>query len=226
MQTVLITGANRGIGLEFARQYAADGWSVIACCRKPAAAKDLKTLEGEVRIEKLDVASDSSISALARSLKNQPIDVLINNAGIYGGKQDFGNTDAKNWLEVMQVNVIAPLHMLEALAGNLAAGKGKKVLSITSKMGSIGDGPSGGGYIYRSSKAALNMTMASAAKDLKRHGITVIVAHPGWVATDMGGKGAPLMVETSVAGLRKVIAKLTKSDTGKFFNYSGEEIPW
>lgn len=226
MKTVLVTGANRGIGLEFARQYAAEGWSVIACCRKPSDAKDLKAIDGEVRIEKLDVASDVSIGALAKSLKNQSIDVLINNAGIYGGKQDFGHTDAKNWLEVMQVNVIAPLHMLEALAGNLAAGKEKKVLSITSKMGSIGDGPSGGGYIYRSSKAALNMTMASAAKDLKRHGITVIVAHPGWVKTDMGGAGAPITPKTSVAGLRKILSGLKPSDSGKFFNYSGEELPW
>ena len=226
MPTVLITGANRGIGLEFTRQYAADGWSVIACCRKPSDAKELKAIAGDVAIEKLDVASDSSITALAKTLKNRPIDVLINNAGIYGGKQDFGNTDAKDWLEVMQVNVIAPLHMLEALAGNLAAGKEKKVLSITSKMGSIGDGPSGGGYIYRSSKTALNMVMASAAKDLKRHDITVIVAHPGWVATDMGGKGAPVTPKASVTGLRKILAGLKKSDTGKFFNYTGEELPW
>jgi NAD(P)-dependent dehydrogenase (short-subunit alcohol dehydrogenase family) len=226
MKTVLVTGANRGIGLEFVRQYAADGWSVIACCRKPGEAKELKALPGEVRIEKLDVASDVSIDALAKLLKNQPIDVLINNAGIYGGKQDFGNTDAKDWLEVMQVNVIAPLHMLEAFAGNLAAGKEKKALSLTSKMGSIGDGPSGGGYIYRSSKAALNMTMATAARDLKRHDIIVIVAHPGWVETDMGGKGAPVTPKASVAGLRKLVAGLKPADSGKFFNYTGETLPW
>ncbi len=226
MPTVLITGTNRGIGLEFVRQYAADGWSVIAGCRKPGEAKALKALAGDIRIEKLDVASDVSIGALAKTLKDQAIDLLINNAGIYGGKQDFGQTDAKDWLEVMLVNCIAPLHMLEAFAGHLAAGKGRKVLSITSKMGSIGDGPSGGSYIYRSSKAALNMTMACAAKDLKRHGIVVVVAHPGWVETDMGGKGAPVAPKASVAGLRKLVAGLKPADSGKFFNYTGEELPW
>jgi NAD(P)-dependent dehydrogenase (short-subunit alcohol dehydrogenase family) len=226
MPTVLITGASRGIGLELAKQYAGDGWSVIATARDPKNADGLNALKGDIRIEKLEVTDEKQIAALAKALKGTAIDVLLNNAGMLTGYESFGETDAESWLQTLHVNSVAPLKLTEALVEQVAASKQKKVASITSGMGSIGSHASTGAYAYRSSKAALNMVMVTAANELRSRGISVAVISPGWVKTDMGGAGAPLDVKQSAAGIRKVIDKLNVGISGQFFNYSGETLPW
>jgi NAD(P)-dependent dehydrogenase (short-subunit alcohol dehydrogenase family) len=225
MPTVLITGANRGIGLELARQYVSDGWQVIGCCRVPEDASALRELGGKVELQKLDVADDGQIRDLAATLGGRPIDVLINNAGIFPARENLGATDTETWLHVLQVNCIAPIHLLEALLPNLTSSAQRKVISITSGLGSIGSGPTGGNYAYRTAKAALNMAMANAAAEL-RGKLIVVVISPGWVQTDMGGGNAPVKVSDSAAGLRRVIGGLKPADTGSFFNYDGSTIPW
>ena len=232
METVLITGASRGIGLEFARQYATDGWRVLACCRHPEKSETLGKLAvqnpWQVKMHALDVADHAQIEALAKVLADESIDLLINNAGIYPGsdKYGFGHTDYAEWMQAFRINTMAPLKMAETLAGQIAKGKQKTIVTITSMMGSIADNGSGGCYLYRSSKAAVNMVAKSLAIDLKPRGIIAVVFHPGWVKTDMGGPNALIAAEQSVAGMRQVIAKLTMKDSGKFFGYDGREIPW
>jgi NAD(P)-dependent dehydrogenase (short-subunit alcohol dehydrogenase family) len=226
MSTVLITGANRGIGLELTRQYAAEDWEVIATCRDPKDAAELKNLKGKVRVETLEVTDQKQVKALATKLKDVAIDVLLNNAGMLTGYEAFGQTDTQSWLQTLHVNTVAPLQIAEAFADHVARSGQKKIVSITSGMGSIGNGPSGGAYAYRSSKAALNMAMAIAANDLKSRKIVVAVISPGWVQTDMGGADAAITPKTSADGIRTVIAKLGPKTSGHFFSYSGEEIPW
>ncbi len=224
--TVLVTGANRGLGLEFARQYAADGWRVIACCRSPGDAPALKKLGRKVEIHALDVASQDSIQHLAKALKGTPIDVLINNAGLHADRRAFGETDVALWKTILAVNTIAPVQVLAALLENVAFSAQKKVVNISSKVGSIGDGPSGGSYAYRTSKTALNMAMVNAAHELRNHGITILLLHPGWVQTDMGGPNATVSIEQSITGMRRVIDKATQAETGHFYDYAGRQIPW
>lgn len=229
MPSVLITGANRGLGLEFAKQYAADGWDVIATCRKPEAAgalNDIARSSGSVRVMPLDVGDPTSIKALANELAGASIDVLLNNAGIFGDRSGFGGVDYAKWGDTFRVNTMAPLMLSEHLIEQIGRGEKKVIANVTSKMGSVGDNTSGGCYVYRSSKAALNMVTRSMAHDLAGRGVTCVVLHPGWVATDMGGAGAPLKAEPSVRGMRQVIAGLTRDESGKFFNYDGAEIPW
>ena len=226
MSTVLITGANRGIGLEFARQYAEAGYRVHAACRAPGSADALAALGNGVTLHALDVTDHGRIEALAAGLKNEAIDIVINNAGIYGDQQELGKIDYAAWEEVMRVNTLAPLKMAECFLPHLEAGKMKMIASITSRMGSIADNNAGGVYIYRSSKAALNAAARSLALDLAPRGITVIVFHPGWVKTDMGGAGALIDAETSVSGMRAVIAGAGPKVTGRFFDYDGAEVPW
>ena len=222
--TVLVTGANRGLGLEFARQYAADGWRVIACCRNPKDAPELKKIKAEVHA--LDVTAQDSIDHLAKALNGTPVDVLINNAGLHGDRRMFGETDVALWKRIFEVNTIAPVQILAALLENVAASHHKKVLNLTSKVGSIGDSPTGGSYAYRSSKTALNMAMVNAAHELKNRGITILLVHPGWVQTDMGGPTAPVSIEQSITGLRRIIDKATQAETGHFYDYTGKQLPW
>jgi NAD(P)-dependent dehydrogenase (short-subunit alcohol dehydrogenase family) len=224
--TVLITGANRGLGLEFARQYAADGWRVLACCRSPKDAPELKKLGRHVEIHALDVTSQESIRHLAKTLNGTPIDVLLNNAGLHGDRMPFGATDVELWKKILEVNTIAPIQVTAALLENVAGSAQKKVANITSKVGSIGDGPSGGSYGYRSSKTALNMAMVNAAHELKGRGLTILLIHPGWVQTDMGGPSAPVSIEQSVTGVRRIIDKATQAETGHFYDYTGKQLPW
>lgn len=232
MKTTLITGASRGIGLEFCRQYAVDGWRVLACCRLPEKADGLNRLAAQypdlVKVHALDVADHVEIERLTQVLAGESIDLLINNAGIYPGsdKGGFGHTDYAEWLLAFRVNTMAPLKMAEAFAAQIARSKQKTIVTITSMMGSIADNGSGGSYLYRSSKAAVNMVVKSLAIDLKQLGITAVVLHPGWVQTDMGGPNALISAEQSVSGIRKVISKLTPADSGRFFAYDGKEIPW
>ncbi|MCH6578176.1 MAG: SDR family oxidoreductase [Proteobacteria bacterium] len=226
MPTVLITGANRGIGLEFARQYAEAGYRVHAACRTPGSADALGSLGKGVKLHALDVTDHGRIEALAAGLEGEAIDIVINNAGIYGDQQELGKIDYAAWEEVMRVNTLAPLKMAECFLPHLEAGKMKMIASLTSRMGSIAENDAGGVYIYRSSKAALNAAARSLALDLAPRGITVIVFHPGWVKTDMGGAGALIDAETSVGGMRAVIKGAGPKDSGRFFNYDGTEVPW
>ena len=223
---VLITGANRGIGLEFCKQYAQEGWSVLACCRTPQQATALQALEkayANVQILSLDVADFEQIDALAIQLKGQKIDVLINNAGVY---PDSSSEDVDGWLEAFKINSIAPFKMATAFTPHIANSQLKKLATLSSKMGSMDDNTSGGSYVYRSSKAAANMVMKSLSIDLKPLGISVVTLHPGWVLTDMGGTNALIDTQTSVSGLRKVIQDLSLSNSGQFIAYDGKAINW
>ncbi len=228
MSTVLITGTNRGIGLEFTKQYAEAGWNVLACCRHPESADKLNALAAKhsnINIYPLDVANFKQVDALAEQLNNVAIDVLVNNAGVYpnGGLSD---KDVAEWLNGFKINSIAPFKIATAFTPHIAQSKFKKLATLSSKMGSIDDNTSGGSYMYRTTKTAANMVMKSLSIDLEPSGIAVVTLHPGWVGTDMGGPNALINVETSVNGLRKVIDKLSLSDTGKFIAYDGKEIAW
>lgn len=228
MHTTLITGANRGIGLTLASQYLADGWQVIACSRElnsPTLAQLASQYPNQLKRYALDVTDTATINQLASTLKNTPIDVLINNAGTYPDS-DFGHTDVDAWLHAFHVNSIAPVKMAEAFLANVAASQLKKMVTLSSKMGSIDDNTSGGSYLYRTSKTAANMAMKSLSIDLKSYGIACCVLHPGWVLTDMGGPNALINTEQSATGLRKVIADLNLNNAGRFIAYDGKVIPW
>jgi NAD(P)-dependent dehydrogenase (short-subunit alcohol dehydrogenase family) len=230
MTSVLVTGANRGIGLDFVRQYAADGAEVLACCRDPGAATDLQGLSakfgGRIRVEKLDVASEADISALKATLAGQPIDIVINNAGISGpSRQSSDDIDLEGWLETFRVNTVAPVAVSQALHANLKAGAGKKLAAITSGLGSTANN-GGQRYAYRSSKAALNNAMRGLSRDWAGDGIAVGIFHPGWVKTDMGGQGAPVTPQQSVQGLRQRIAELGPATSGAYRDYAGAELAW
>jgi NAD(P)-dependent dehydrogenase (short-subunit alcohol dehydrogenase family) len=229
--TVLITGASRGLGLEFVRQYTAEGWTVHACARAPESSQGLRKLAegaaGAVRIHTLDVTDSDAVAGLARKLRGEALDLLINNAGIYGRRSEpLGEVDEDSWIEVLRTNTIAPLKVAEAFVENVAASRTKIIATVSSLMGSIADNSSGGNYPYRTSKAGANMVAKGLAVDLKARGIISVALNPGWVRTDMGGAAAALGVERSVRGMRKVLEGLTRKDSGRFFHYTGEELPW
>ena len=230
MTTVLITGANRGLGFEFVRQYAANGARVFACVRVPGQAQALLDLaaasRGEITVHPLDVSSDASVAHLKEDLGDQAIDILINNAGIYGGDhQRADDLDLAAWMRALNVNTLGPVRVFQALRPNLIKGRDKKAIAITSGMGSTAR-HDGGALIYRSSKAALNNAMRGLSLALKSDGLTVVLFHPGWVKTDMGGSSAALTPEQSISSLRKVIAGLSPTVSGRFLNYDGAELPW
>jgi NAD(P)-dependent dehydrogenase (short-subunit alcohol dehydrogenase family) len=231
MPTVLITGANRGIGLEFVRQYLMDGWRVFAACRRPSTANELRGLaHGEdkaLTIFPMDVTDAQSVREATRLLEDEAIDVLVNCAGIAGASgQKVGNLDYQSWAHVLDVNTMGPLRVLEAFTDHIARSDRKLAVTLTSGMGSIADNRSGGSLAYRTSKAAVNMAMRTAAIDLASRAITCVVINPGWVRTDMGGPGATSTPEQSVAAMRKLIERLGPEDSGKFYNYNGREYPW
>jgi len=236
--TVLITGSNRGIGLAFARHYAAAGWNVIATARSPDRADELQALAASnerVIVEQLDVTDYARIAALAAQYAGTPIDVLLNNAGVYGAraKQKWGALDPEEFHEVNAVNVLGPLKMAEAFADHVAASRQKKIVSITSGAGSVSpDRVAGGGVYYSISKAALNMAMRKTRAELQDRGIIVALIAPGLVYTDMLATNRPSLVprartpEESVAGVAAVIAGLDQSYDGRPRNYDGEVLPW
>lgn len=226
MPTVLITGANRGLGLEFARQYAVEGWRVHACCRSPAKATQLKKLAGEIIIHRLDVRSQDQLKVLKRALAGKPIDVLINNAGISDlDDPPLEKVSDRTWLELFHVNSMAPLRIAGALADNVAKSQKRIMAFLTSGLGSIARAGTDA-IPYRMSKAALNAGARCLSFDLAARGITCAILSPGWVKTDMGGPEAPLKPAASIGGLRAVIAKLTPADNGRFIDYRGKQIPW
>ncbi len=229
--TILVTGANRGIGLELSRQYAAAGWRVLACCRRPDQAGELNALAqqsgGRLAVHQLDVRDTERIGRLAAELEGEAIDILLNNAGISGPRpQEFGAIDTEGWLETFRVNTIAPYQMALAFAGHVARSRRRIFATVGTIMGSIADNRSGGYYAYRSSKAAVHMVMRSLAVDLAPQGLTAVTFHPGWVRTEMGGAEATLTPAESVAGLRRVLNELTPEHSGRFFDYQGRELPW
>jgi len=231
MPSLLITGANRGIGLELCKQYLNDGWRVYATCRNPNRATKLNVLADLhpelLTIHSLDVSKDDQITTLKNDLGNTSIDLLFNNAGILDSEHDgFGQCNTEIWLESYNINVISPMKMIEAFVDNIASSEKKIIASMSSKMGSIEDNGSSGLYSYRASKAALNMVMTNVAIDLKPKQITCLLLHPGWVRTDMGGTNADISVKESAINLRNNIANASFNDTGKFYDIDGSMIPW
>ena len=228
--TILITGANRGIGMELSRQFAEDGWQVLACCRNPADAGQLRALSERglaIEVHALDVTDYQQMAALSDQLANRPIDILLSNAGIYGSKGvGFGGVDAQEWRQVLEVNTIAPLMLVQAFVGQVAASQQKLVAVISSKVGSIAGNSSGGSYVYRSSKTAVNQVVKSLSIDLSDRGISVISLHPGWVQTEMGGPNAEISTEQSVAGLKSILHTAGPAQSGKFIEFDGNSIPW
>lgn len=226
MPTCLITGAGRGIGFGLAEQFALDGWSVLAGVRDEEASRRLERIDGDVTPIGLDVADPASVAILAERLRGLSIDMLVNNAGIFGPRGvGVGEIDFGAWQDVLTVNTLAPIRLTEALLDHLRAGEMRRVITISSIMGSMARNQ-GGNLIYRSSKAAVNGAMRTIAMDLAAEEFTVVVLHPGWVQTDMGGGGADIDTATSVTGLKRVIDRLTPADTGRFLNYDGAELPW
>jgi NAD(P)-dependent dehydrogenase (short-subunit alcohol dehydrogenase family) len=219
MPTALITGANRGLGLEFARQYAADGWDVVATARETS--PELEKLG--VRTETLDMSDLEGVASFGQRL--DALDLLIANAGTYGPKDAENADDAREWLDTFVVNTVAPFLLAKAVLPLVEQARGK-LIAISSKMGSIDDNNSGGYLAYRSSKTALNSAWRNLALEVRRRDVVAAVLHPGWVKTRMGGSSAPLEPEDSVGGMRRVIARLSLDASGGFYGYDGAAIPW
>jgi NAD(P)-dependent dehydrogenase (short-subunit alcohol dehydrogenase family) len=218
MPSVLITGANRGIGLEFARQYSRDGWDVIATTRQPS--PDLDSIG--VRVERLELADADEVASFSSKI-SIPFDLFIANAGTNHPMDPDGPKNARDWQEMMMVNAIAPYQLGKALLARMDGGA--KMVAISSGLGSIAEN-SGGWVPYRASKAALNMVWTTLALEAKPRGVPVVLFSPGWVKTRMGGSGAEITTEESVTGMRALIDRLTIRDTGKFLRRNGSEIPW
>ncbi|HAU1765507.1 TPA: SDR family oxidoreductase [Legionella pneumophila] len=226
MKTVLITGANKGIGLEFSRQLKEKGYYVIGCCRNPDQADSLKQLADEVI--KLDVTNDDDIISMVKTLNNRSIDLLINNAGISGEQGvTVGNVNRENFINVLNVNCISVVKICDALLPNVQRSEEKNILVISSRMGSISDNEQGRSYAYRSSKAALNCAIRSFAIDVESTGVHVMLIHPGWVKTDMGGPNGLVEVQTSVSGmLEQVERSIAKSHADILHRFDGDTIDW
>jgi NAD(P)-dependent dehydrogenase (short-subunit alcohol dehydrogenase family) len=224
MPTVLVVGASRGLGLEFVRQFSAAGWRAIGTVRDMAKGADVSKAGGEVYL--CDVNDPASVTRLGAGLAKDSIDVLVCNAGIYSGRDwKLGGTDYAAFEQILRTNTLAPLRVVEALVEPVARGAQKKIVLMSSRMGSNAQS-SGGSMPYRVSKAALNSVAKNLSIELAPRGITTVCTHPGWVRTDMGGASAAIDPAESIAGLRKVIEGLKPSDNGKFFNYDGSELPW
>tara|TARA_Y100000389_G_C17405712_1_gene487900 strand:- start:730 stop:1416 length:687 start_codon:yes stop_codon:yes gene_type:complete len=228
MAIVFITGANRGLGLEFVKEFTEKKYEVIATCRDLDSSSDLNALAKSnltIQLHQLDVSNTKNIQELANKLQDKPIDILINNAGIYRSGI-FNSVNKDSWVESFITNTIGPYEVIEHFLPNILKGRERKVVSITSKMGSIDDNTSGGSYIYRSSKTALNSMMRSLTHDLKSHNIATMTLHPGWVRTDMGGPGGWIDVKESVSGMIDQISNLSLQNTGQYIDYAGKIIKW
>jgi NAD(P)-dependent dehydrogenase (short-subunit alcohol dehydrogenase family) len=229
--TILITGSNRGIGLELVRTFADRNWHVLACCRRPHQAVELSAIAeesgGRVAIHPLDVADSEQIRSLVETCGDRSIDILFNNAGIAGpSPQRFGPIDTGEWLETLRINTLAPYHMAVAFVEQVARSRRRIIATIGSQLGSIADNTSGGRYAYRTSKAAVHMVMKGLAVDLADRRITSVALHPGWVKTNIGGPQAPVSPAESAAGLYRVLATLTPEDSGKLWSWDGSQLPW
>jgi NAD(P)-dependent dehydrogenase (short-subunit alcohol dehydrogenase family) len=237
MKTVLITGASRGFGLELAKQYAAEGWAVLACVRRTSPAlAGLAGLQPAVEPQVLDVSEFEEIERLARRLAGRPIDVLINNAAILGRHpvfddqsiqdQSFGRTDYADWERVLRTNLLAPMKMAECFVEHVAASTERKLVTFSSMLGSVSLNSLGGLYQYRTSKAAVNAMMKSMGIDLGKRGILACAIHPGWARTDMGGVRATEDPVAAIRGVRRVIAGLTSDQVGQVLAFDGSVVPY
>lgn len=238
MKTILITGANRGIGLELTEQYLKDGWQVLACCRDPQKANELMQLEknasDQLKIFELDVSDEKSIQKLSEKLANEKIDILFNNAGILADprptteffQQQIGSVTQQMLMESFKINTAGPLLLAQALLKQVERSDLKIIVNMSSTLGSITLNEDGCYYAYRISKVALNAVTKNLAVELRDKKIIIISMHPGWVITDMGGENAEITTEQSAVGMKHVLANLTLKDSGEFFRYSGEKMPW
>ena len=224
MTTIMITGASRGLGLEFARQFYSKECRVIATCRNPKNANELNAI-GDIDIHSLDVTDDKSVANLADKLRGENIDILINNAGVIGQREGFGRLDYDIWAETMDTNVFGPMRVAEAFRDNVMNSEKKQMIFITSRMGSITEAVPNA-YVYRSSKAALNMAVKCLSAELGEQGLIAVLFHPGHVQTDMGGQAAPVTPQKSIEGMKNQIVALTHDDNGRFLSYDGHQIPW
>jgi NAD(P)-dependent dehydrogenase (short-subunit alcohol dehydrogenase family) len=223
MATILVTGCDTGLGVEFARQYAADGHRVIATCLDPSTAKETSAIRGDIDVVKLDVTDHGAIEALSSRLSKDAIDILLNNAGIGRPHPPFGETDYPFWRTILETNLIGPMKMAETFIEHVARSEMKSMAFVSSRMGSIALNNSGGSYSYRSSKAGLNMIVKTLAVDLAHRHICVLALHPGWAATE---PGARVPVAESVAGMRGVIHRAGRHHTGSFMTYHDQPLPW
>ncbi|MBU2705558.1 SDR family oxidoreductase [Zooshikella marina] len=230
MKTMLITGASRGLGLELVKQYASEHWQVIACCRQPGQANELTALAEQypsISIEQVDILQEVDIQRLAEKYKQRPIDLLFMNAGAYGPKgYGFDDISTEEWLNVLHVNSVAPFIFIKYFLKQVIQSELKQIALMSSKMGSIADNGSGGSYIYRSSKAALNAAAKSLAIDLAGDNVKVAIIHPGWVKTRMGGPNALIDTQTSIKGIKQLLENLSLENSGSFVAYDGQLIPW
>ena len=231
MPTALVTGANRGLGLEWTRQYLAAGWRVIATCRHPESADALRQTvagHGQAHVCRLDVTSVQDLRSLQMDLETEPIDVLLNNAGVYLDKFDpgLGGLHFDAWERSFAVNTLGPARVTEAFLDNVARSERRLVVAITSHMGAIAEITSPGAYAYRASKAALNAVMKGMSLELMARGVGVLLLHPGWVKTRMGGPEGPLSPQQSVTGMRELVERFHLEQTGAFLRYNGTRIPW
>lgn len=232
MSSVLVTGSNRGLGLEWIRQYTAEGWRVYATCRHPSEAQELIALadrEKWLSIHRLDVTKPDEINALSVELMEEPIDLLINNAGVYLEKyMEVGlrRIRYEDWEYSFRVNTLGAVRVTEAFLEHIARSEKRLVVVISTHMASIADIATPGAYYYRSTKAALNTVMEGLTHELRLKDIGVLILHPGWVRTRMGGEGTSLMPPESVQGMRSLIKKFTLEDSGLFFRYDGVTMPW
>ena len=224
MTTIMITGASRGLGLEFARQFYNEECRVIATCRSPKDANELNAI-GDIDVHALDVTDDKSVTTLADKLRGENIDILINNAGVIGQRDGFGRIDYDIWAETMDTNVFGPMRVAEAFRDNVMNSYKKQMIFITSRMGSITEAVPNA-YVYRSSKAALNMAVKCLSAELGEQGLIAVLFHPGHVQTDMGGQAAPVTPQKSIEGMKNQIVALTCDDNGRFLSYDGHQIPW
>ena len=224
MTTIMITGASRGLGLEFARQFYNEECRIIATCRNPKDANELNAI-GDIDVHSLDVTEDKSVAILADKLRGENIDILINNAGVIGQRDGFGKLDYDIWAETMDTNVFGPMRVAEAFRDNVMNSKKKQMIFITSRMGSITEAVPNA-YVYRSSKAALNMAVKCLSVELEEKGLIAVLFHPGHVQTDMGGQAAPVTPQKSIEGMKNQIVALTRDDNGRFLSYDGHQIPW
>ena len=228
MPSILISGSSRGLGLEFARQYAADGWRVHATCRDPEHADRLHALGApNISLHRLDVASEESIHALAAEMRGVPLDIVLANAGINEPRAVTPDTVTRaDWLDVITVNTFAPLALAGALKANLLAGEQKKAVAMSSLMGSIGSNDWGTQYVYRASKSALNALWRNLSVDWRADSIICALMRPGFVQTEMTNFKGDLLPEETVRGMRSVLARLTMADSGCYHSYDGKQLPW
>jgi NAD(P)-dependent dehydrogenase (short-subunit alcohol dehydrogenase family) len=232
LPTLVISGSNRGMGLQWVRHYLQQGWRIYATCRFPDRADELNRLAAthdNLSVHRLDVSNPIDTREFAAALVDTPVDLLINNAGVYfeqWGKDPLGTINYNDWQQTFNVNTLGAMRLSEALIHNIAASEKRLIVTITSHMGSIADITSPSDYAYRSSKAALNAAMKGLSFEAAKRDVGVLLLHPGWVRTRMGGDSAPLGVAESVSGMSRLVDRFKPAQNGCFFRYDGIKLPW